>query len=850
MGDQFKGLIPLLLVIAAVLALAFGNLVETAAIGAALIINAMIGFFTEFRAVRSMEALTKLNKVTAKVLREGGIQELSAADLVPGDVVVIDGGDLVTADLRLIEANKLEAGEAALTGESVPVSKALSALDESTPLAERYNMLFKGTSVTRGSGKGVVVAGGMDTELGRISSLVREAEEEKTPLEKRLDRLGRRLVWVTMAIGVLVAVTGLISGKETLLVIETAIALAVAAIPEGLPIVATLALARGMRRMARHNALVNRLSAIETLGSTNVIFTDKTGTLTENRMTVRRVILDSGEFNMIDADEGSQDAKSGDNALPNLAENTLLRGALEVGVLCNNASLARDPDDSDEEPVGDPLEIALLEAGARFGIFRDELLEKVPEVREDAFDSDSKMMATVHGGGEGYRTAVKGAPEPVVETCTRIRTEEGGREWGDEEREAWLEVNRRLAADGFRVLALAGKHGHREDDPPYRNLEFLGMVALLDPPRGEVPQAVSACRAAGIRVVMATGDQPETARYMAQAVGLVDGEPDEVVLGKELLSPEASSEEDRRRFLKASIFARVSPENKLELIELHQREGSVVAMTGDGVNDAPALKKADIGVAMGRRGTQSAKETADMVLLDDSFGTIVVAIEYGRAILNNIRKFILFLLSGNVGEILIVSLAWAADAPLPLLPLQILYLNMIGDVFPALALGVGGGEPGDKIRRPLSLKERILTRRHWGFICVHGLMIASTVLGAFSIALLPLGMTVPRAVTISFLTLSFSRLWHVFNMRDAGSNLLSNEITRNPFIWQALALCVALLSAAVYVPGLSEILHLVKPGVSGWLLILFMSLLPLIPAQILITFGLVDTRASSEDDTR
>jgi Ca2+-transporting ATPase len=456
----------------------------------------------------------------------------------------------------------------------------------------------------------------------------------------------------------------------------------------------------------------------------------------------------------------------------------------------------------------------------------------MPEDHEEAFDPEVAMMATFHHNNGKYRVAVKGAPESVVETCSHIRTREGDREMKPQSKEHWLRCNDRLAEAGLRVLAMAVKTAETPDADPYENLIFLGLLGLLDPPRREVVGAIKSCRDAGIRVIMVTGDQAITARSIAKSVGLTEGENVEVVHGHDLSTPDNMPEQDRSKILQADIFTRVNPKQKLDIIALHQQNGAVVAMTGDGVNDAPALKKADIGVAMGQRGTQVAREAADMVLKDDALGSIVVAIEQGRAIFDNIRKFILFLLSGNVAEIMIVAFALLAGAPLPILPLQILYLNMIGDVFPALALGVGKGDPSKMNLPPRNPKESILTRHHWLAIGGYGLIIAFAVLGAFAAALSWLRLETREAVSISFLTLAFARLWHVFNMRDPGSALLRNDVTRNPFVWGALALCAVLLLAAVYLPGLSLILKLVDPGTSGWSLILGMSLLPLLIGQL------------------
>jgi Ca2+-transporting ATPase len=829
--EQFRSIIVLLLAIAAVLSFVFAKWVEGIAVVAVILINAAIGFFTELRAVRSMEALQHLGRVNAKVRRDGQVREIRAQEMVPGDVVVLDAGDVVTADLRLIQASKLQADESALTGESVPVDKGIAPVDRDTELAERSSMLYKGTAVTRGAGEGVAVSTGMRTELGQISMLVQEAEQEATPLERKLDQLGRRLVWVTLGIGVFVAVAGIVAGRDVLLMVETAIALAVASIPEGLPIVATVALARGMWRMARRSALINRLSSVETLGATSVILTDKTGTLTESQMTVATLSLPGGRVEVSGEGLETEGTFSRDGTAVDLDDEQVLRQALEAAVLCNNASLQRQ--DGKVAGVGEPMEVALLVAGLKAGLDRQRLVEAMPEAREVAFDPGIKMMATFHEEDGRYRVAVKGAYEAVTRVSTEMLTLEGRRPMGDAERVQWEEQSKDMAQRGLRVLALATKVVDTEEADPYAGLTFLGLVGLLDPPREEVRPALEAAQAAGVEVVMVTGDQPVTARNVARAVGLVKGDDVRVVRGRYLADVGSLSAQERDRVLCTSIFARVSPKQKLDLIAAHQGTGAVVAMTGDGVNDAPALKKADIGVAMGKRGTQVAREAADMVLRDDAFSTIVVAIEQGRVILENIREFVLYLLSCNISEILVVALASIVSAPLPVRPLQILFLNLVTDVFPALALGVGEGDPSIMERPPRDPQEPIMTRRHWFAIAVYGLAITVSVLGSLALALAWLGMAEDRAVTVSFLTLACAQLWHVFNMRDRGTGFVGNAITRNPYIWGALAVCVLLLLGAVYVPVLAKVLAIVDPGLEGWGLVLGMSLIPWAVGQAL-----------------
>lgn len=835
--DQFKNFIVALLAVAGIVSFAFAQWLEGVAIYAVLLINVLIGFFTELRATRSMEALQSLTQVTAKVIRDGRAAEIPADELVPGDIVLLEGGDIVSADLRLTEASRLKVNESALTGESVSVSKKIDPLPGDVTLADRTNMVFKGTSIDTGSGRGIVVATGRGTELGTISSLVEEGEEELTPLEQRLQRLGNILVWITLSIAAGVLGLGLIAGRDTLLVIETAVALAVAAVPEGLPIVATIALARGMWRMSRRNALINRLSSVETLGAIDTVCTDKTGTLTENRMSVAEFAIQSNEMDILSIKvEDTEESKSPfrlDGTAIEPTDEPALWNALTTGVLCNNAYLNEvGGQDNGSESIGDPLEAALLVVGKKADIRRDELLDPLPEVREESFDPELKMMATVHRDSDRYRYAVKGAPEAVIEHCTHVVTRENRESMTPERTDQWLDCNQHMADNGLRVMAVACKWSDSPDDDAYSGLALIGLIGLADPPRADIKRTIKKFHNAGIKVIMVTGDQPATARNVGSAVGLSHGPDSKVVHGADLAKTQSMSEEDRRRLLETTMFARVTPKQKLELVENLRARGSVVAMTGDGVNDAPALKRADVGIAMGLRGTQVAREAADVVLKDDSFGTIAVAVEQGRAIFDNIRKFVVYLLSGNVGEILIVSFAFVASTELPILPLQILYLNMIGDVFPALALGIGKGHERVMQRPPRDSSEPILTNRHWAEIIAYGVVLAATVLGAFFLSISWLGMQPGHAVTISFLTVSFARIFHTFNMKDWGANVLVNDVTTNLYVWGAVVLCTGLLLVAVYVPVLAMVLHLEPPSAHGWGLIMGMSILPVILIQV------------------
>ena len=818
LADQFKNIIMALLVVAAVVSFAFGDWVEGLAVLGVMVINAAIGFVTEVKAVNSMASLRKMSRMTTRVRRDGTVREVPSEVLVPGDIIIMEGGDIIGADLRVLTASRLQVDESALTGESLPVTKSTGLLPGDTGPADRTNMLYQGTFLTRGSGEGVVVATGMATELGKIAAMVESAKEGATPLEKQLDRLGKKLIRVTAVVAVVVATGGIISGKGFYLMIETAIALAVATIPEGLPIVATIALARGMLRMARKNALINKLSAVETLGSTTLICTDKTGTLTENKMTVVRLAISGDDIHLPSPDS---------DASEQLLKNPIIKQLLTVTTLCNNASLP-----SEGEPSGDPLEISLLAAARQAGLTPEQIQSNLPEEREEAFDSEVKMMATFNRDGDRYLEAVKGAPEKVLNACSYYQTRAGTEKMSDEDRDNWLEKNRKMAEEGLRVLAAATRRVDDLNSPPYQGLIFLGLIGLLDPPRTDIRPAIAACRGAGIRVVMVTGDQPVTAGLIGYEVGLTENKETRVIHGRELKPPDQLSDRERDELLRSPIFARVSPEQKLDLIGLHQQNSSIVAMTGDGVNDAPALKKADIGIAMGERGTQVAREAADMVLLDDAFSTIVSAISQGRAIFDNIRSFVLYLLSCNISEVLVIGLASLVNAPLPILPIQILFLNLITDIFPALALGVGEGDPAIMDRRPRKPEEPIISNRLWRTIGGYGLLMTIAVLGSFWLALNWLKTGDEQAITISFLTLAFTQLWHVFNLRGPGGSLFRNNITRNPYIWGALILCTVITIGAVYLPGPARILKLTDPGFVGWMVVMGMSIFPLLVGQV------------------
>jgi len=821
--DQVKSLVAALLLLAALISFGFSEIVQGIAILIALLLNVGIGFFTELRATRSMEALKRMERTEATVRRDAKANRIEAAGIVPGDIVVMNAGDIVPADLRVLEAGNLTADESSLTGESVPVMKSADKVGEDTPLAERASMMFKGTAVASGSGTGVVVATGKGTELGRISQLAEETEETRTPLEQRLDELALWLIIVILIVSAAVSVIGITVGRDLYLMVETGIALVVAAIPEGLPVVASIALARGMWRLANRNALIERLEAVETLGSVNVICTDKTGTLTENRMALGALEMADGPVQL----SGPDSTKLTRDGEPvEIDDHGPLRAALEVAALCNAAGI------EDDKYTGDPMERALVAGTSAVGLNRSALLEAMPEVRRVEFGSDTLMMATIHETEQGYRFAVKGAPEAVLSASSSVLTREGVRDLGDPDKEDWSRRNEDMAAEGLRALALAQKDAQDKDAEPYTDLILLGLVGLIDPPREGIREAIEACRNAGINVVMVTGDQPATAVAIAEQVGLVSADEEaRVMKGADLQPVDDMDDTARKRVIDTHILARVEPAQKLDLIDIHQSAGAIVAMTGDGVNDAPALKKADIGIAMGQRGTQVAREAADMVLNDDSFATIVTAVAQGRAIFRNIRRFIIYMLSGNAGEIFAVSAVAVINAPLPLLPLQILYINIISDVFPALALGVTpGGQTMEEA--PRRTDEPVLTRRHWLTIAGYGLVIGGSVLAVFAYALLVLDMSETRAVAISFATFSLARLVHTLNMREPETPVLADPVVTNRYVWGAIAFGVVLLLAALYVPYVSDALQTVDPGLDGWILIGIGSVVPLIIGQL------------------
>ncbi|MFP4028130.1 MAG: cation-translocating P-type ATPase [Candidatus Brocadiia bacterium] len=840
--DQFKNVVVLLLAAAAIVSFALGHMPEGISIVVVILLNSGIGFITELRANRAMEALQKLGRTTTSVIRDGDARTLPAAELVPGDVILLEEGQSVPADSRLFEAVKLKIDESPLTGESLPVSKSTAPLeDPETPLADRENMVYRGTNLTTGNARAIVVATGEATEIGRVGKMLEGVEEEETPLEQRLARMSRRLIWICLGVAIVVAISGIVQGEQIWHMIEAGIALAVAAIPEGLPAVATITLAVGMKQMARRNALIRNLPAVETLGSVTSVCTDKTGTLTRSEMAQRLLALPGEDVEISGVGYSPEGEFKREGGTINPRSDPRISAALSAGALCNNATL-RENDDGHWEITGDPTEGALVVAAEKAGISRAELHENHPEKHEYPFTSETMIMGTVNANlGELYAEAkgkmlsVKGAPTNVLPHCNRVLEPEGIGEMTEDKRQQIERKNESMAEKGLRVLGLACR---TVDEPPedreeaFTDLLWLGLAGIMDPPRKEAAETVKRLTEAGIKTVMITGDQPMTARAIAAELGVAPSDGP-VLSGREI---EALNEEElAEHFEGTEVFARVSPEHKMRILDGLQKRGEICAMLGDGVNDAAALKSADIGVAMGIRGTDVAKETSDMVLLDDQFSTVGEAVHRGRIIYDNIQKFITYLFSCNLGEILTMLGASLIGKPLALLPLQILWMNLITDVFPALALAVEPGEPDVMERPPKDPDQPLLERNMLGSIGGYGILMTLATLLAFFYGFRTYGYDPSQghydAVTLSFLTIAFAQLFHVFNCRKQHEPMRLGDWFSNMWMIGAIILSAGLMLAAVYVPFLKNILKTMSPDLRDWGVIIGCAILPLIIGQ-------------------
>jgi P-type Ca2+ transporter type 2C len=819
--DQFRSIVVLLLVAAMVVALALGDVVEAVAIAGVLAINAAIGFVVELRARRAMDALLLYEAPTARVRRGDGVESVGADELVPGDVVELEEGDAVPADGRLLEVSGLRVNEAPLTGESLPVDKEVGALaEEDVPVGDRRPMVYSGTTVVAGRGTLLITGTGERTELGRIGALLAEVESGKTPLEERLDQLGRRLVWLTLAVAAVVVGVGIARGREISLMVETGIALAIAAVPEGLPAVATIALAVGLRRMARRNALVRRLAAVEALGATTVVCTDKTGTLTAGQMTAARVATVDRDLDVSGegfAREGSF-RQAGEDVEPN--EHGWLRRLLAAAALTNRSSFP----ESGGDPLGDPTDAALLVLALKGGVDPERLLADAPRTDEMPFSTSERLSASMHASPDDHgtrRVYAKGAPGAILDRCSRWAGSDGDRPLDDEARAAVRDRNMRMAEAGLRVIALADGEGTKPE-----GLTFLGLAGIVDPPAAGVQETVHTLRTAGVRTVVITGDQRATAVAIARQLGTT-GAQDGALDGREVSA--LSDAELVEASGRVGVFSRVSPEDKVRIVEALQERGEIVAMIGDGVNDAAALKKAAVGVAMGGRGTDVAKQAAAIVLTDDRFRTIEAAVEEGRVIFDNIRKFVFYLFSCNLAEVAVLLGASLVGAPLPLLPLQILWLNLVTDTFPALALALEPGDPGVMSRPPRDPEQSILSRRFTGSLAFYSLLITAVTLVAFSWALRTGGSE--RATTIAFMTLALAQLFHLGNARSPQPVIRPARALANPWAVGAVPLVLLLQFAAVYWPPLQRVLHTVPLGSEEWLVVVGLGALPAIVGQ-------------------
>lgn len=879
--EQFKDVMVAILLVAAVISgFVLNDWFEAAIIMAIVLVNAVLGVVQEGRAEEAVEALQSMSAPLARVLRDGKQQEVKAEAIVPGDILILEAGDIIPADSRIIEGTNLKAEEAALTGESVPVDKDASFItDESIGIGDRENMLFQSTSVTYGRGKAMVVATGEQTEMGKIAGSLSSMEQELTPLQQNINALGKVLAVFMLAVVAITFVVGILQGGDILDMFMISVSLAVAAIPEGLSAVITIVLALGMNRMASENAIVKRLLAVETLGSVNVICSDKTGTLTQNEMTVTRIYAGDRKFEVSGSGykpEGVIKYEDGEE----VAEDSVLERLLTIGALCNEAEL-REVSAGIWDILGDPTEGAMLTVAGKAGITREQMAKEMPRLGDLPFDSDRKMMSVFHKNSDGTPLSLtKGAPDIIIDRCNSELTTEGVRPLTAERKEEILAQNSAYAQTALRVLAFAySVHEDEDFSDAEEDLIYVGLMGMIDPPREEARLAIAECHSAGIRAVMITGDYRETAVAIAKDLKLMqDGQG--VLTGNEL---ETMSDEELRKVVGTiAVYARVSPEHKTRIVEALQAEGNIVSMTGDGVNDAPALKRADIGVAMGITGTEVSKSAADMILTDDSFATIVSAVEEGRIIYANIRKFVGFLLSCNVGEILVIFLTMLIMGPqmIPLQPVQLLWLNLITDSFPALALGQEAGEPDIMDRKPRSKRDRILDKEMILSIAVQAVAIFIAVFIAFNLGLNRYGaidLDAPSgqsefyvvedstnnviheetgtvylssenfttesgeqrsfgpsagALTYAFITLIMCELLRAYSSRSEHYSVFRIGLFSNKNMLKATAISLALTLAVIYIPFLQPFFQTISLGLNDWLPILGLALIPFVIGEL------------------
>ena len=837
-GKQLKDFLVVTLIIASIVSGMVGEISDAIVIIAIVIVNAVLGVVQEGKAEKAMEALKKMSAPNARVLRSGHIEIIPAKNLVPGDVVFIEAGDSIPADMRLIESSNLKVEEASLTGESVPSEKdAGKAFDAEVSIGDRLNMAYMSTIVTYGRGKGIVVNTGTNTEIGRIAEAIQTFEDETTPLQQKLNELGKLLGLACLIICVIVFAIGFMRGGDILEMFLVSVSLAVAAIPEGLPAVVTIVLALGMKRMVQRNAIVRKLLAVETLGCVTVICSDKTGTLTQNEMTVVRAFTDGNIYKISGQGYNPAGEITFEDEKINPETEPGLKLLLSAGVLCNDSTLEqKDAKENLWGIIGDPTEGALVVAGAKAGYDKAKMNEGHVRIEEIPFDSERKMMTTFHDNFKQNKIVsfTKGAPDIILGRCAKMLQNGSVIDLTEAMKQQIAKVNSEFAGDALRVLAFTYREYDKlpeaiSSDSIEKDLVFIGLMGMIDPARVEAFEAIKTCKEAGIKPVMITGDHKDTAVAIAAELGLME-EHSGVLTGNEL--DKFSDEELFNRVGNTSVYARVSPEHKVRIVEMLKKRGHIAAMTGDGVNDAMALKKADIGVSMGITGTDVAKGTADIILMDDNFATIVSAVEEGRIIYSNIRKFVFFLLSCNIAEIFIIFLSILFNMPVPLVPIQLLWLNLVSDSFPALALGTEAGEPGIMKKKPRDTKEPILNKSLSTGILILSIAQTAAVLTAFRWALNNYNKDLEIARTLAFTTLVVVELFMAFTCRSERYPVIKLGIFSNRALVLATITSFVLGIAVLYIPFLQPIFKTVSLGIRDWVMILLLSIIPVLTGEI------------------
>ena len=834
--DQFKDFMIIILIAAAIISIAAGERVDAIVILAIVILNAFLSIYQEGQAEKSLESLKQMSAPEAKVIRDGKKTVVPARELVPGDIVILEAGDIIPADLRLFTSSNLKVDESSLTGESVAVEKNSEAiLDNNATLGDRVNMAYMSTIVTYGRGKGVVVGTSHDTEIGKIATMIEEIEDDLTPLQNKLDKLGKKLGILTIIICAIVFALGLIQKREVIDMLLVSVSLAVAAIPEGLPAIVTIVLAIGMGRMVKKNAIVKKLLAVETLGSTTYICSDKTGTLTQNEMTVKKVYSDGKFYDVtgIGYEPEGQILNQGNELTHDELNN--LKALLYACILNNDANLLEN--NNIYTIMGDPTEGALITFAGKAGFLEDEVEAEQPRIDEIPFDSDRKMMSTFHEVDDRIIQYTKGAPDIVLSNCKYIYIDGEFKEITDEHRVDILKANSTFASDALRVLGFAikiiNKYDFKNTDKNEENLIFVGLTGMIDPPRTEAMQAIEECKRAGIHTVMITGDHRETAFQIAKELGICENH-NETISGSELSTIADSEYNELVKRIK--VYSRVSPEQKVKIVNALRENGEIVAMTGDGVNDALAIKRADIGISMGITGTDVAKNTADMVLTDDNFASIVNAVEEGRIIFANIQKFVAFLLSCNIGEILIVFFAMLLGMEEPLKPIHLLWLNLVTDSLPALALGVEPGEPGIMDEKPRSKDDPIITKKMGVAIVLQSLAITVASLLAFYYATKLYPESITHSRTIVFATLITSELLRAFSSRSFDRPIWKIGIKSNMKMVYAILISFSMLIAVLYIPFLHDIFDTFQLGFKDWEIVLSFAFIPFIIGELVKVF--------------